>query len=518
MSERLASEGVSRASSPPPSIVGSAPERTKTKNQLKKDRRDKAKTQNKSIDSTKDVQSPATVVPVAEAVGPILARQKKQKRGKPQPIDTATEKGEPFEEKPVEEEGAADDTQATTEDTSKPESMPETPIEEDPPMEEQPSADNEPSYTLRDLYADAAKVKPEARDKVNMIRIMLQHKIPQSSVPKMFSSMLASGDLSKDHPWLNPNGYSFNSPAYKLPSDNRKGQEYLDAHDYVGGSYAFGHVYLPIKEKKALERGTAVGIAGTATAKPDSTNNGKSYSKKAQNQNDQEDLLKRCLITPSGTVYRHLTTPEADKVLELEQRRQWYTEEFGEDIGGMHALDNPLEMYDYINVSGGMEELGKNGERHGVVWVRGGNGGAGEDEDEGEGKTIDDEDEEGMMSDETDDLGIELDPSTSMPGGWGTSPQPGLPALVPPGLPSLGTTGTPGQQQQPPNTLAPIRTQPPAPQNINLRALDLESLQKRVTEKQKELEAARKEMDRMEKSMGKRNREFAKWREGVLKA
>ncbi len=504
MSEILASDDVSRASSPPPSIVGSAPERVKTKNQLKKERREKARTEIKSIDSSKDVLVPTPTAPTAEEVGPIVARQKKQKKSKSQPIESATVNVKGSEETPTETEDAEEDTKHHADDISGPESKPETPIQEGSPLEDE-SAIDEPSYTLRDLYADAAKIKPEARDKVNMIRIMLQHKIPQSSVPKIFSSMIASEDLTKDHPWFNPGGYSFNSAGYKLPTDSRKGQDYLDAHGYVGGSYAFGHVYLPVKEKRALERGSAVGIA-SSPAKADQSSNGKSNAigKKGQNQNEQEDLLKRCLITPSGTVFRHLNAHEADKVLELEQRRQWYVEEFGEDVGGMHALEKPLEVDDYINLAGGMEELGRYGERHGIVWVNGAEEGD-EEYDDGEEELDEMEEDAGLMSDEIDDLGIDLDPAAGMPSAWGEG-QGGLSGIPP-------TTG------QAPNTLAPMKTQPgPQAQNINLRALDVETLQRRVAEKQKELEAAKKEMEKIEKGMTKRNREFGKWRDAVLKA
>ena len=75
------SEGVSRASSPPPSIVGSAPERTKTKNQLKKERKEKSKSsQSQKLVEPAQIPEVATAPPVTEPVAPIVARQKKQKK------------------------------------------------------------------------------------------------------------------------------------------------------------------------------------------------------------------------------------------------------------------------------------------------------------------------------------------------------------------------------------------------------------------------------------------------------
>ena len=517
MSERLASEAVSRASSPPPSIVGSAPERTKTKNQLKKERREKARTQNKSLDSTNDVPTPAATAAVTEAVGPIVARQKKQKKSKPQPAEKTSGKAKATEKKPVEEDAANEDTRSVADDESKP----DTPIQEETPVEEDPIPD-QPPFTLRDMYNGAQDIRAGELSKEQRIRMILNHKIPQSSMPKMFSSMIESGDLSKDHPWLNPAGFSFNSPSYKLPTDGRKGQDYLDAHGYVGGSYAFGHVYLPVKEKKALERGSAVGIANTPSPTDNQPGNGRA-SKRHQSQNEQEDLLKRCLITPSGTVYRHLTAQEADKVLELEQRRQWYVEEFGEDVGGMHALSKPLEQDDYINLAGGMEELGRYGERHGVVWVNGGDADDAEDsenddDDYDNDRDLEDLHDDGAESDETEDLGIDqLDPTAAatmgLGGAWNNHQET---------LPSFSTASYSSTSAVAAGTtLAPMRNQPAvtaSQNNVNLRALDIETLQKRVQETKKEAEESRRGVEAVEKSLGKWSKEMRKWREGVLRA
>ena len=78
----LLSHDVSRASSPPPSIVGSALERGKSKSQQKKERRDKAKKpaeQGESVSSA-SASASASAQPSVEEVAPVIARQKKQKR------------------------------------------------------------------------------------------------------------------------------------------------------------------------------------------------------------------------------------------------------------------------------------------------------------------------------------------------------------------------------------------------------------------------------------------------------
>lgn len=265
MSDRLLSEGVSRASSPPPSIIGSAPERTKTKNQSKKERREKARSLNKSIDAGNDavVGVPATsTAPPAEEVGPIVARQKKQKKNadsKPQPVENeGLEKAKPTKD--------AEDNAADTEDrseqakplieTSKPSSndKDESPIEETQPQAPLPPT-NLPShldrpYLLREFLHQANTVRPASTTEHDAVFELLDLRL--APMNDIFSDLLASGDLSSDHVWFNPP--SFNSAGYKLPPDGRKGQEYLDAHGYVG-NHAFGYVYLPGRERRALERG-----------------------------------------------------------------------------------------------------------------------------------------------------------------------------------------------------------------------------------------------------------------------
>lgn len=503
MSERLTSEGASRASSPPPSasasIVGSAAER-KTKNQAKKERREKAKSQglNKSIDATPGGEMRTASVPVVEEVAPIVARQKKQKKNKEkEKVETApkgkasdaeTEEAPPQSQKEVQElsEVAAEKEEDNNIDDDD-DAGPDTPVEfirsgaEASTMQRQGKQKQEdrPSFTLRNLYECLAMEAPE--DRPAALQDLLDAGV--SDMDRIFEDLLDSGDLSRDHPWFN--NVSFNGPGYRLPSDARKGQEYLNAHGYVG-NHAFGYVYLPGRERRALERGDAVGIANGGNG-TEGAGNGKK-GKRGEGLT-QDDLLKRCLITPGGVVYRHLSAEESDKVLELEERGALYVEEFGGDVGGMQMLETPLEGDDYINLSGGMEELGRYGEKHGVVWV------GGEDDGDEEDGPEDDEDG-GMISDETDDLGIELD-QAGMPGPWDDV---------------AGSTAA--AAGAPPNTLPPMRNQPTL--QLNLRALDLDALQKRVQEKQREAEEARKEIEKMEKGVAKTKRETAKWRDGIL--
>ncbi|RMZ91301.1 hypothetical protein DV736_g1450, partial [Chaetothyriales sp. CBS 134916] len=440
MSEKLMSEGVSRAGSPPVSIVGSAPERTKTKNQLKKERREKAKAEQKAADATSSSTSIATQ-PVVEEVGPIVSRQKKQKKTTAE-IKTAADNQPKVAKARVKQQ----------EDTKEVEpSLPSTPAEPAAQeIEPGPEESAEP-FTLRDLYA----ALPSNHTSADIQRLLQAH---TSSMSRILSSLLSTGDLTKDHSWFNPP--SFNSPAYKLTPDNRKGQAYLDAHGYTPTS-AFGYVYLSVKERRTLERGTVVGVPGNPPP-PSSSNFGDNNN---SNQPQYDSLLHRALITPNGVVYRHLTPAESERLEELEERRDLYIEEFGEDVGGMHALEVPLEEDDFINLAGGMEELARRGAFVDLEY---------DDADIG----VDDDGD----ANEEDDYLAEPDDVVDIIGCGGRSRHPTI-----------------------------SRPQPV----INLRALDADALTKRVTEKQKELEAARKEMDKIERSWNKKGREWAKWRDAT---
>ncbi|KAK6374327.1 transcriptional repressor general negative regulator of transcription subunit 4 [Lithohypha guttulata] len=375
ISEQLMSHDVSRAGTPPPggSVVGSAPTRQKTKNQLKKERKEKAR-KTTEMSETGSINA-APTPPAAEEVGPIVARQKKQKKQKsasvaetvpvkvaiPEPsVDKATtEESKPIEvvntpkkkknEKKTAKKESVEPVQPSPKTSTPP---PPSPRVERMP-EPEPELEPEPphSYTLRDFYNDAGRIEDKYEGDESDAADAERHKEIQdlltssiSPLQKLLSEMITSGDLAKDHAFFaSP---PFTSAAYKLPSDNRKGQAYLDGNGY-SPSDVFGMVYLPNKEKRALYNGHAVSVADSGDRK--------------------DDLLRRCLITPNGAVLRHLSREEGEKVLDLEERRSLYVEEYG-DLGRMDGLDR-LEPEDFINLEGGFDELSRFGDRHGVCWV-----------------------------------------------------------------------------------------------------------------------------------------------------
>lgn len=373
----LFSQDVSRAGSPPPggTVIGSAPSRQKTKNQAKKDRREKAKKATEVSESGSVVA--AATPPAADNVGPIVARQKKQKKAKNiggSAIASESQKrvgDERTKEEPVDEQTQAKPPKTVSQvkniDHISAEKVTESHALEEPltPAQETetptPASPEQPavSYTLRDFYTDASRIQSmyQADEQISddQVRAEIQDLLGSnvSAFPKLLSEMIASGDLAKDHPLLSPP--SFNSAGYKLPTDNRKGQAYLDGNNYSSND-VFGMIYLPQKEKKALYDGHAVSIADPV---PPPTHGSHAEPK--------EDLLRRCLITPTGWVLRHLSRDESEKLLDLEERRQMYLEELG-DLGRMDKL-GALEENDYVNLDGGFEGISRYGDRHGVCWV-----------------------------------------------------------------------------------------------------------------------------------------------------
>lgn len=576
------SRDVSRAGSPPPSIVGSAPARQKTKAQLKKERRERTRQTNEASETGSVITSSTPAD--EEAIAPVLSRQTKKKKdfqlatvppspakrvvsnkAQSQPVDDFIET-KPTVSSPKKK------TAATGRDAGKSASKVSTPKQETPPPVRE--APRQP-YTLLDLYNTATQLQkdhpyadvmtdlsqpdidPVVREQTTAYKTDLQNHIVASSsaVNKLISELVSSGDIATSHPLFKP--APFSSPVYKLPMDYRKGQEYLDAHNYTPTS-AFGYVYLPQKEKRALQNGHAVSIA-------DSSENGKS------------DLIGRCLITPNGCVLRHLSAEESEQVLDLEERRQQFMDEFGE-LGAMDKMTQRLEDDDHINLEGGFEELIRYGERHGVCWVVGDNetiydrrtarygAGNGLEDDYGLGDMPIDEDE--LLDDEVDEDELEgeemilesaernplynharytdtneLDDEYTLTGPAGhqhgsnmsrasdrhtpvaTRPPDSVNATAYPT--SSGRYNRPDDMfddldvelpPPPPHQLAPLHSHFLPSRAATFRHFDLETLQKKATSLGKEVEQARKDAEKKEKQYNKTAKDLARYANSISKA
>ena len=569
-SERLASRDVSRASSPPLSLVGSAPVKSKTKSQAKKDRKNKAEELSEPVP---DVAAPVTLA--QQNVAPIVARQKKQKKAK-----SSTKTANTF--KLAKDDAASVSTENIQNQSEQPEDnqlitagstlvLPDdsftTSQQQDISHVSSPTVDNEPAesrppYTLRDFLNAAAEPSTLHTDagarREDTHRLLTGN---MSSMRQILNEMIENKEIAKDHPLLNPPPFS--SSAYKLTPDQRKGQAYLDGNGYTS-SDAFGMVYLPNKEKKALYNGHAVSVADSGDR--------------------ADDILKRCLITPSGWVLRHLSRDESEKVLDLEERRASYAELYG-DLGFMDDLGR-LEEDDYCNLEGGFEELSRRGEAHGICWIisddtatrryaSGHRDSHGLDDDYGLGDMpvdlesddqfddLDEEDDEEELNGEQMVLGADMNydddfydeglddnytfaqpptqPIASLPPlpdmsgitGWEnaynvpfpTRPEPhGMYSSLtsPNAMPyrARATDMNPPSMLPPPSQLAQASRPavPPMHRNLardifTLRSMEIEQLEKTIKERGREVEASRKEIEKVDKQLNKKNKDMAKTRE-----
>lgn len=469
ISDHAYSNDVSRASSPPPSIVGSAPEKSKSKNQTRKDRKSKGK----EATETNSDGPPTPAERKVEEQQPIVARQKKKRKTLDRStVDDDSSPTVATENVDHEMPGALDSIKGTKQQSDKDirpaanskqasvranDTAVEVELGRKPPVpgtgkEDKvlSSATPKEPYTLNQLLVDAGKTSdPEA------FKTLLDEHI--SNIQTLFSQLLDSKQLDQS-------SALFTLPpltSYRLPPDSRRGADYLDGNSYTMSS-PFGEVYLDSKQKKELQRGSAVHIS---------------------DPNRPNDLLRRTLMTKNGRVYRHLSQEEEERVLALERRREEDEQEHGE-LGAKEMLK--VDEADFMNIQGGLDELVKHGDRYGISWIT--------DESANIDGDLDEEDDADYPTgdDEPGELG-------NLEGGWQAVDA----------LRSISATAT-GKEQ------AAARQQAHH-KSLNLRAMDIEKLQRTIRETQTEMEQARKEMEAVEKKWVKKGKESAKWRETMLR-
>ncbi len=474
VSEHGTSTGISRAGSPPPSdVVGSAPERNKSKSQAKKERRAKSKT----TTEVKDEESVVSTPTIAEEVGPIISRQKKKKRTQDKnsqifaDAESAdTSNPEPAGANPAEKASKIESRRGARETSSI--SSQDRPLAETkrPSVKARPGkgkgekrntratpndknnlgipeGSGQKAYTLSDLFNDAANL-PETE---NALSELLNASISATS------TLLQELFESKD---IDINSALFNTPpltSYKLPPQPHKGADYLDANGYTMNS-PFGEIYLSGGDRKQLLQGRDVRLS---------------------DPNKPQNVLKRNMITPTGAIFRHLSAEEEEKVIELENRMRDNEEQYG--ATGKGEL-KPLDDMDFMNLTGGLQELMAFPPLHRISLLT--------SEPGTEGVEDEDADLGGNGSDETED---EMAPLAS---GFGAAPEGPL---------------------RKPMTPSTMKKKAEALMAVNLRNLDVDKLQKRIRETQVEMEGARKEMEALEKKAARKAKDVARWREALLK-
>ena len=470
ISDHMYSNDVSRASSPPPSIVGSAPERSKTKTQIRKEKKSKAK----EATETNSEGPPTPVERKVEEVAPIISRHKKKRKTQDRStVDDGAGPTVATENVDHKMPTASDLTKATKQQSSKDASPARsekqmhaedvareaelrkkgaTPVSRNEDKATSNATPKDP-YTLNQLLTDSSKANdPEA------FKTLLDEHI--SNIQTLLSQLFDSKQL--DH-----SSALFNLPpltSYRLPPDSRRGADYLDGNGYTMSS-PFGEVYLNSKQRKELQQGLAVRIS---------------------DQNRPNDLLKRTLITKSGRVYRHLSQEEEEKVLALEKRREEDERIYGE-LGAKAMLK--VDEADFLNVEGGLDELLKHGAKHGISWVM--------DESEDIDGDLDGEDDTDYPIGDDESSGL-----ATLAGGWQATD-------------ALATTPVGANNKE--AAAAAAANHQAQKKSVNLRAMDMEKLQRTIRETQTEMEQARKEMEVMEKRYAKKGKEATKWRETMLK-
>ncbi len=474
ISEHGTSTEISRAGSPPPSdIVGSAPEKNKSKSQAKKERRAKPKT----TTDTKGEESAVSTPTIAEEVGPIISRQKKKKRTQekssqisPDVESADTSNPEPTDVSPAEKTSKTESRKSTKETSSissqdrpladarkpsikarpgkgKSEKGNTRAASKEKNNQGLPEGSAKKAYTLNDLLNDAANL-PETE---HALSELLNASISATST--LLQELFASKEIDI-------NSALFNTPpltSYKLPPQPYRGADYLDANGYTMNS-PFGEIYLSGSDRKQLLHGRDVRLS---------------------DPNKPQNVLKRNMITPTGAIFRHLSVEEEQKVIELEKRTQENEERYG--VTGKGEL-KPLDDMDFMNLTGGLQELMAFPPLHRISLLTSAPGTEGAEDDEaGLG---------GNGSDETED---EMAPLAS---GFGAAPE--------------------GSMRKP-MTPATMKRKAEALMAVNLRNLDVDKLQKRIRETQIDMEGARKEMEALEKKAAKKAKDVARWREALLK-
>ncbi|EER41497.1 CCR4-NOT core complex subunit Not4 [Histoplasma capsulatum H143] len=322
------SASVSRASSPPPSRVGSAPVRSITKSQLKKERKLKAK----QAEVKKEETHPTLVVAEEPVQAPIIGRKRKTKKApapapakeqqaasasKPEVTDNAPHVAKSKNKSQNQSESS---TQAKGSDNAARESVPK----EHAPRSQttKKSKKSEPwrsNNTAGQLLADSEATGKPVKD------LFLERTSP---LPVLLAQLHQSGDLDlTTHPLFNP------------PNLNQRSDLKCSADDY---DILKNPIELAEEHRTKLLQGEPVHI------------------------NADTDLLKcRCLITPAGCVLRHLSEEEEFRYLELEK--------------SLAAAWQSLQEYpaltatepDATNRGGGLDALFATPENFNIRWIDG---------------------------------------------------------------------------------------------------------------------------------------------------
>ncbi|KAF9890237.1 transcriptional repressor general negative regulator of transcription subunit 4 [Aspergillus nanangensis] len=316
------SASVSRANSPPASSrIGSAPVRSVTKSQVKKERKQKAK----DAEAKKQDVTPSIVEEPVQA--PILGRKRKTKKA---PVVSTELASSPQDH--IADAGKTSGTDASDKAEPKVEAK-KTKTKEKPPKEVKIS----PVEEVKEPVV-APKVPTEMWHSKNTVEQMIKDsETTGSQIKDLFSErtsplqmLLAqlhkSGQLDlNSHPLFNPSSLSQRFDMKCTSDDYEILKQPLE---------------LTEEHRRTLLRGEPVRV------------------------NSKSALLKdRCLISPRGCVLHHLTPEEEDRYLNLEKNVAWAMDSFQE------YPTVPSTEPDVTNRSGGLDAIFATPENFNICWV-----------------------------------------------------------------------------------------------------------------------------------------------------
>ncbi|KAI5291128.1 transcriptional repressor general negative regulator of transcription subunit 4, partial [Ascosphaera acerosa] len=341
-----ASASASRSSSPPPSRIGSAPVRTMTKNQQKKERRIKAA---KQVEAKKE-ETPA--VPDEPEQAPIISRKRKTKKVSDSPASgkaaSLVKNANADKDKKVKDDRFASDSKQQHENVMTDAKQGEREASKSAvesiktPTVQASEQDRTAPATVEKTTEDTATVAPDEQPAwvANNTFEQLFHDCEATgesikqcfierlpSLADIYTDMHMAGELDLDAPLHNP-------PPLSLRTDIR-----CTAAD-------FGRMRQPIRltnaDKAMLSKGIPVRING-----------------------DSDNLKDRCLITPGGAVLRHLSAADEDRYLELEKVIAMTDDlEYWQDFP-----NDEITEPDLSNRGGNLETILANPEKFNVQWL-----------------------------------------------------------------------------------------------------------------------------------------------------
>lgn len=312
------SASASRANSPPASSrIGSAPVRSITKSQAKKERRQKAK-------EAEAKKQEVIAVPEEPVQAPIIGRKRKTKKAPTSNADasntSADNAPEPTKVSQPGPQEAAERVEPKTEETkkNKQEKPPKPHIEE-----KQPVSEKKPAEPWRSKNTLEQLIKDSEQSGVSIKDLFLERTSP---LQVLLAQLHKAGQLDlNNHPLFNPSNLSQRFDM-KCTSDD---YELLKQP-----------IELTEEHRKALLRGEPVRLHSSSS-----------------------QLKDRCLITPRGCVLHHLTPEEEDRYLALEKSMEWTTESFQEYPAAL--ITEP----DVTNRGGGLDALFATPENFNICWV-----------------------------------------------------------------------------------------------------------------------------------------------------